>query len=213
MNKKINASIQLIEKWFLNNKNEIISTTSGGATSALLIDLIDKSECDIPIVFLDTGFLFEETITYYNELVERYSNLKFIKLYESNNKKKYFDTNKKLIKDTKLCCLENKINLLDNYLKRNSIKCWFTALRKDQNDIRKNMKNVQINSEGIYKVLPVLDWTSKEVFEYMIKNKLPFHPLFNRGYESIGCYPCTEKGEGRDGRWANSTKTECGLHI
>ncbi len=213
MHKKINDSVDLIQKWFMKDKNHTISTTSGGATSVLLIDLINKSKCDIPIVFLDTGFLFDETTNYYNELVDLYPNLKFIKLYESNDKKSYYDSINKVIKDTKKCCFENKINLLDIYLEENSIKCWFTALRRDQNNIRKNMEEIHLNNKGIHKVLPVLNWSSQEVFEYMIKNKLPFHPLFNRGYESIGCYPCTEKGLGRDGRWYNSDKTECGIHL
>ena len=66
--------------------------------------------------------------------------------------------------------------------------------------------------EDITKIHPLLFWTETDISNYMNENSLPSHPLLSKGFESIGCYPCTKVGEGRNGRWNNSAKTECGLH-
>ncbi|MCT7528316.1 phosphoadenylyl-sulfate reductase [Aliarcobacter cryaerophilus] len=213
--KKIEDSIKLIQIWYKKYSNQTISTTSCGATSSLLIDLISKSNCNIPIIFIDTGFLFEDTIDYYKRLRSLYPNLTFIKLTNNIDKTQYYKIEKNEIQilNIEKCCENNKINLLNKFLDENEIKCWFTALRRDQNNVRKDMNGVHRNDKGIYKVLPLLDWSSNEVFEYMEEFNLPYHPLFNLGYNSIGCEPCTKIGNNREGRWVNSSKTECGLHL
>lgn len=118
-----------------------------------------------------------------------------------------------MIKDTTYCCKINKTDTLNNFLKSNNIKCWLSAPRKDQSQIREVMVEFEETKNGIHKVLPVLNWSAGEVFEYIKKNDLPLHPLYNLGYESIGCEPCTHQGKGREGRWKNEDKTECGLHL
>lgn len=215
MQSKEESAIKVIQNWYKKYKNQTILTTSCGATASLLIDLADKSKCNIPVVFIDTGFLFEETVDYYERLRAKYDKLFFVRLKEHNDKTVFYHIidEKISITDTSYCCNVNKVDILKKFLIDNNIKCWLTALRKDQNDLREKLSEYQKNSDGIYKVSPVIDWSSEEVFDYIEKYNLPLHPLYNLGYESIGCSPCTHKGSGRKGRWKNEEKIECGLHL
>ncbi|MFW6307739.1 MAG: phosphoadenylyl-sulfate reductase [Campylobacterales bacterium] len=215
MEDKVKDSIRFIQTWYQKYNNQAISTTSCGATASLMIDLISRSQCNIPIVFIDTGFLFEDTIDYFYRLRSIYNNLFFIRIRYDNDKDKFysFADGSRKIDDTNSCCEINKVKALNDFIELNDIKCWFSALRRDQNSIRKDMEEFSRDKNGIYRVHPVIDWNSEEVFDYIKKRELPLHPLFDMGYQSIGCEPCTKKGSGRDGRWQGMQKTECGLHL
>jgi phosphoadenosine phosphosulfate reductase len=96
------------------------------------------------------------------------------------------------------------------------VQCWIAGLRRNQASTRKGVKVVEQYSEGLVKVHPLANWTSKEIYQYMQKHGLPFHPLWEKGYKSIGCEPCTQLPlpgqDDRSGRWAGVDKTECGIH-
>lgn len=212
---KVKNSTQIIQTWYQKYKNQAISTTSCGATASLMIDLVARSECPIPIVFIDTGFLFEDTIDYFQRLKNRYKELFFIRIREHNKKENFYENESgtKRIKDAEQCCAANKVKVLDDFIALNDIRCWFSALRHDQNSIRSDMSVFNRDSRGVYRVHPVIDWSHEEVFAYIKEHDLPLHPLYGMGYESIGCEPCTQKGYGREGRWRGEQKTECGLHL
>lgn len=105
----------------------------------------------------------------------------------------------------------NKVDVLHDYLAKNEITHWVSAPRRDQTIIRENLKVFEQASKGITKIYPMLEWTEDEMMSYLKEKNLPLNPLYYEGYESIGCYPCTKKGQGRDGRW-NGQKIEYEVH-
>jgi phosphoadenosine phosphosulfate reductase len=207
MQQKEKEIIALFQK--LEN-NRAIVTTSAGATSFVLIDLLCRAGSKIPVVFIDTGFLFRETLFFFQQIKNHYHNMEFFTLKSSYNQKDFLKDEK--IIDFEYCCKKNKVDLLRNYLLENKIEHWISGPRRDQTDFRKNLSLYEKTNFGTTKVYPMLEWTEDEMMQYLKDKNLPLHPLYARGYGSIGCYPCTKKGQGRDGRW-NGAKTECGLHV
>jgi phosphoadenosine phosphosulfate reductase len=91
---------------------------------------------------------------------------------------------------------------------------WVTGLRRDQSASRADTAKLDWDAKhGLWKVCPLADWTDQDVWRYIFEHDVPYHPLHDQGYASIGCVPCTAAGEGRDGRWAGTDKVECGLHV
>ena len=205
------SSIKFIQENFAKYKNGIILTTSCGATSAIMIDLISKSKVNIPVIFIDTHFLFYETMEFYKVLKATYPKLEFTSLSSKYDKNQFIQN--EIIRDINNCCFCNKIEPLNKFISENNIKCWISGLRKVQNEHRNNLQSKEKNDMGIVKIYPILDWTEEDAKNYIDKYNLPKNELFEQGYESIGCYPCTSKSSGREGRWTNSDKTECGLHF
>ena len=213
---KEQVSIQLIQKWYKKNRKYIFMTTSCGATSSVLIDLVYKSKCQIPIIFIDTRFLFKETLKYFIKLKDKYKSLEFIVIKNNDNNKKYYNNKngKVEIIDVEKCCLNNKTKILNLFIKEKEKKCWISAIRKEQNNFRELLESVEFKEDkNLYKISPILDWTDEEIKKYISVNKLPMNSLVDMGYESIGCEPCTIAAKSRDGRWANKEKKECGLHL
>ena len=94
------------------------------------------------------------------------------------------------------------------------VEAWITGLRREQAPTRASVEALERDeARGIWKVNPLVAWTDRDVWSYIAERELPYHPLHDRGYASIGCAPCTQPGEGREGRWAGQDKTECGLHV
>jgi phosphoadenosine phosphosulfate reductase len=90
---------------------------------------------------------------------------------------------------------------------------WITGIRREQAVTRTSAPKLERDEKrGIWKLNPLADWTEKDLWTYIFKHDLPYHPLHDQGYSSIGCAPCTRPGDGRDGRWAGQDKTECGIH-
>jgi phosphoadenosine phosphosulfate reductase len=93
-------------------------------------------------------------------------------------------------------------------------EAWITGIRREQAPTRAAAPKVDYDpARGIWKVNPLADWTEKDLWRYIFAHELPYHPLHDQGYASIGCAPCTQPGSGREGRWAGEDKTECGLHV
>ena len=91
---------------------------------------------------------------------------------------------------------------------------WITGIRREQSPTRADAQAVEWDEpRGVWKFNPLAEWTDGDVWTYVHEHDLPYHPLHDRGYESIGCAPCTLPGNGREGRWAGQDKTECGLHV
>jgi phosphoadenosine phosphosulfate reductase len=165
-------------------------------------------------VFLDTGFLFPETLAYRDALASRLglivktltpdiSNADFVARYGSDIQQK----------DADFCCGVNKVAPLAPL--RVAATAWVSGLRRDQSKTRANTELFEQDGH-LVRVHPLAAMTRDEVAAYLAKHEIPEHPLASRRYLSIGCAPCTRAvGEGEDeraGRWAGSSKTECGLH-
>lgn len=190
-------------------EEEVFITSSFGATSIILLHLISKVRPGFPIHFIDTGYNFKETVDYKEYLTEKL-NLNIIDVKAEEHKHRFTKQNETWRYNTDLCCYINKVNPVDN-LKKNH-KVWIAGLLNFQNRSRNNLQLFD-QKEDILKFYPIVDMSKDEVALYQTLYDLPVHPLLPKGYSSIGCTHCTIKGSGREGRWVNTAKTECGLHL
>ena len=115
--------------------------------------------------------------------------------------------------DPDACCGMRKVRPLERVLE--GVDAWITGLRRDQSPTRAGTPKLAADEghPGKLKCAPLADWSEKDVWRYIADHDVPYHPLHDRGYESIGCTHCTVAGGGRDGRWAGTDKIECGLHL
>lgn len=193
----------------------LVATASFQTQSVALLHMISRTRRDIPVIFLDTGYHFPETLAYRDQLTQSLGLTVRVMRSALNRAefiRKYGDALYR--RDPDLCCYINKVEPMQRAL--DGMHAWITGIRRDQTANRANAQPVEVLPDGRVKVQPLVAWTSKDVWAYIHAHDLPVHPLFSQGYLSIGCAPCTapvtDGGDERAGRWANQTKTECGLH-
>lgn len=188
---------------------------SFGAESAVLLHLVAQVDPATPVVFLDTGMHFPETLAYRDELVKTLGLTDVRSTAPSAAGVASYDPAGGLSgTNPDLCCHIRKTVPLENALE--GFDVWITGRKRHQNALRQAMPTVE-EEGGRLKVNPLADWRSSETRSYMVLHELPRHPLTGQGYLSIGCRPCTSPvraGEDeRAGRWRGSGKTECGIHL
>jgi phosphoadenosine phosphosulfate reductase len=202
--------------WALGTYGDgLLFTSSFGAGSGVLLHLWSELARDRPVVFLDTGFLFAETLAYKDELARRLGlRVEVVRPALSANEFTHAHGDDIQRRDADFCCKKNKVEPLEPY--ERAAKAWVSGLRRDQGPTRKDLPIVLARENGPTKIHPIATMTRDDVSAYMREHDIPDHPLRARRYLSIGCAPCTapvEDGEDeRAGRWALSGKTECGLH-
>lgn len=189
-------------------------TSSFQTHSIPLLHIVSTIDREIPILFINTGFHFPETLSFRDEVAERFNlNLIDVRSFSSKLDQRDPQGNFYFTSDPDRCCFLNKTQPLEPYLM--AFDVWINGVRADQNANRKNMKAEQAAPNGVTRFHPILDWNSKMIFEYAKEHDLPRHPLEEKGYLSVGCEPCTQKYDATDdrgGRWFGQNKTECGLH-
>ncbi|OUD08215.1 phosphoadenosine phosphosulfate reductase [Marivivens niveibacter] len=195
---------------------EIAMVSSFGAESVALLHLVSVIDNTTPVLFIDTEMLFPETIAYQQELTERLhlKNLRIIRAADSA--KRIEDPDGTLHQfNTDACCALRKTIPLQNALE--GFDAWITGRKRFQSSTRAALEFFENEDDKRIKINPLAHWDVQDVQDYMNENRLPRHPLVAQGYPSIGCAPCTspvKEGEDpRAGRWRNSNKTECGIHI
>ena len=170
---------------------------------------------DILIFFLDTGYHFWETNMFREQLSSHWQ-LNVLDLYRDPRWDVFArqHTRSLPIDDPNLCCFIHKVQPMQKALK--DMKAWISGIRRDQTAVRAGAKILEMQDDGLLKINPLLNWTKEDVQNYAKEYRLPAHPLFQRGYRSIGCAPCTiaigVNDDERAGRWSGRGKTECGLH-
>jgi phosphoadenosine phosphosulfate reductase len=170
---------------------------------AVLLDILLRLEPTARVFTIDTGVLFAETRATWRNVEERYGIT--IEVFEATRPDGVPWT-------AEHCCSERKVAALDEAL--GGVDGWVTGLRREQASTRgETPKLVRDERRGVWKASPLADWTDTDVWAYIARHDLPYNPLHDEGYASIGCAPCTLPGAGREGRWAGSDKTECGLHL
>ncbi len=201
----------------------LVMTSSFGAESALLLHMATRVKPDIKIIFVDTGYLFPETHAFMEEL-RRHFDLN-VWAYRTRNDpieylKSHGETDTTWRQDVESCCGANKNEPFDRAMKELAPAAWLRGIRRDQSDTRKNRGVLEWSRRhNCYAVSPLVTWSQRDIYGYMKRHDLPFHPLYEKGYASIGCNPlsCTRPiqiGEDpRAGRWAGQSKTECGLNV
>lgn len=187
-----------------------LATTSFGTTSVLLLHMISRIKPDFPIHFVDTGYLFPETLEYRDELVRRFD-LNVITHKPDADRHQKTKKIQLWTSDPDKCCAVNKVDPVQSILGENNYEVWLSGLLGYQNEYRTGLQILQ-RKDDLFRFYPLIDWSEQLVTEYMEYHGLPRHPLERLGYSSVGCTHCTSKGKGREGRWSGSRKTECGLH-
>ncbi len=193
----------------------MFATSSFQPQSIPLLHIISRIDRNIPVYFLNTGYLFPETLAFKN-LISKEFGLQIFGLEAAIPKVHQLDNDGHLLytSDPDYCCYLNKVQPLEPILMTHDV--WINGIRADQNLNRRNMKEEQAGAHGILRYHPILKWTAEDVAQYRQKHNLPSHPLEKSGYASIGCEPCTRKiddqGNERNARWFGLNKTECGLH-
>jgi phosphoadenosine phosphosulfate reductase len=192
-----------------------VASSSFQTQSTPLLHIISQVCPEMPIVFVDTGFHFIETLAFRDELQVRY-NLNILVVHPAIGKgqllAKYGEGLYR--RDPDLCCYINKVEPMQRLLEGRL--SWVSGVRRDQTAHRKGLQVLELQPGGLLKIHPMLNWTREQIWEYIERRRLPVHPLFPEGFLSIGCAPCTRPvsaGEDeRAGRWTGIEKTECGLH-
>jgi phosphoadenosine phosphosulfate reductase len=194
-----------------------IAASSSFQTQSLpLLHLISQVCPDMPIIFLDTGFHFPETLQFRDELQARLR-LNIVVVRAAVEKSQLLARYGEGLyrRDPDLCCYINKVEPMQRATV--DLQAWISGVRHDQTEHRNNLRILEPETDGPLKIHPLLNWTKKEVWAYIEQYQLPVHPLLAWGYLSVGCAPCTRPvhaGENeRAGRWAGLDKIECGLHL
>ena len=190
--------------------------SSFGAESVVLLHLVSVMDRDTPVLFIDTEMLFPETLDYQAELAGRLrlTNLRVIKAGRGDLAARDPDGSLHT-RDTDACCALRKAEPLQRALR--GFDAWITGRKRYQGGQRTALEFFEAEGTERIKVNPLAHWDVRDVQDYIAENRLPRHPLVDRGYPSIGCAPCTTRvaaGEDpRAGRWRDSDKDECGIHF
>lgn len=200
-----------VETW----GQKLLFTSSFGAGSGVLLHMWSRVARGLPVVVIDTGFLFDETHAYIEQLRGSLGlRIEFARPAVPREEFLWQHGADVMARDPDFCCAHNKVEPLKPYVAR--ADAWVSGLRRDQSKTRERTPILLPTQDGPIKVHPLATMTSAEARAYVQRHELPEHPLVARRYLSIGCYPCTRPvADGEDeraGRWAGQAKTECGLH-
>jgi phosphoadenosine phosphosulfate reductase len=186
-------------------------TSSFQAEDVVLVHLLREVKPDIPVLFLETFHHFAETLKYRDELAGRWK-LNLVNLRAAEPRVGLWQTS------TDDCCARHKVGPLFGALEAYDV--WFTGLRREQSPSRANLEEVEAfrlpSGKHLSKISPLVRWTTKDVWAYAKAHDIPLLPLYDAGYSSIGCEPCTsvplDPLNPRSGRWQGQ-KLECGIHL
>ena len=169
---------------------------------SVLFHMLTAIAPDARAFTIDTGVLFPETLTTWKAFEERFG-VKLDVLDAASPGEPW---------TAQRCCVDAKVAALELALA--DVDAWISGIRREQSTTRAAAPKFERDERrGIYKLNPLADWSEKDVWRYIFEHDLPYHPLHDQGYASIGCVPCTQPGAGREGRWTGQDKTECGIHL
>ncbi len=194
--------------------DEIVASSSFQTQSVPLLHMISRVCPGLPVLFLDTGFHFPETLAFRDQVVARFG-LRLRVLHCRIERDAFLRCYGPLYRsDPDLCCYLNKVEPLARALAGQ--RAWIAGIRRDQTASRRATRVLERGGDLVYKVSPLAGWSAGDVDAYVLRHSLPVHPLTRQGYASIGCKPCTRAvvpgDDARAGRWPDAGKTECGLH-
>jgi len=196
----------------LSAPGRVCVTSSFQAEDVVLVHMLREQNPDIPVLFLDTFHHFPETLTYRDEIAAKWR-LNLVNLRAAEPSVGLWQR-----ESTTACCARHKVGPLFSALE--DYDTWFTGLRREQSPSRAHLEEVESfklpSGKILRKLSPLARWTNREVWRYAKANDIPLLPLYDRGYTSIGCEPCTslpiDPDNLRSGRWQGQ-KLECGIHI
>lgn len=198
------ASAQDILAWALNEFSSQIGVACS-MQDAVVVDLAVRIDPGVEVFFLETEFHFQETLDTAARMKQRYG-LNLVELRPVENPAVYS------IDGYEACCAARKVEPLNRYLAGK--RAWVSGIRRADGAERAGARAVEWDARrNMAKVNPIVAWSDEDVDRYTREHDIIVNPLHAKGYESIGCYPCTVPGKGREGRWSGTSRTECGLHI
>ncbi|WP_299021474.1 phosphoadenylyl-sulfate reductase [uncultured Photobacterium sp.] len=220
---EINAELEGLSaesriRWALEHLDgEFALASSFGIQSAVMLHMVTREKPDIPVILTDTGYLFPETYQFIDLLTERLSlNLHVYRseLTSAWQEARFGRLWEQGVEGLKQYNRINKVEPMRRALDELSIGTWFSGLRREQSDSRATLPILAIQN-GLFKFLPLIDWSNREIHQYLIRHELPYHPLWDQGYMSVGDTHTTRKWEPgmkeEDTRFFG-LKRECGLH-
>ena len=179
---------------------------------AILLDLLMGIDPKARVFALDTHVLFPETYAYWRAVEQRYGISIEVHEGPSLGRQAAAHGDKLWERNPDLCCSIRKVAPLSAALA--GLDAWITGMRREQAETRAALPKLGWDERHeLWKASPLADWSDECCWEYVRDHELPVNELHAKGYASIGCWPCTAPGEGREGRWAGMSKVECGLHV
>ncbi|MDO6763586.1 phosphoadenylyl-sulfate reductase [Agarivorans sp. 1_MG-2023] len=204
--------------WALDNlPQQVVLTSSFGIQAAVSLHMLTQIKPDIPVILTDTGYLFPETYRFIDELASRLNlNLKVYKSQQSNawQEARFGKLWEQGVEGLKQYNTLNKVEPMQRAFKELEVKSWFSGLRRSQSSTRTDLPVLQIQN-GAFKVLPIIDWTNKDVHYYLKEHNLPYHPLWEEGYVSVGDVQTSQPlqaGMTEEDTRFFGLKRECGIH-
>lgn len=216
LQKQFEDSFDVLKWAYHEYADDIVYACSFGAEGIVLIDLISKVKKTAKIIFLDTDLHFKETYALIEQIKAKYSSLQINRIKPSLTLKQQADLYGEALwkRDPDKCCQLRKVEPLHEQLK--GVSAWISGLRREQSLSRRRTNYINKDEKfRSIKICPLIHWTWKEIWMYIKLHQLPYNILHDQGYPSIGCEKCTvpaTDSDFRSGRWANTNKTECGLH-
>ena len=212
------ATPEEILRWGVERFGDRLTmATAFGPEGCILIHLLSQVGPKVRLFNLDTGYQFPETLELRERLAERYGiEVEMVRAEKSTAEYEREHGGPVYLANPDQCCYDRKIVPLRRALV--GYEAWITSIRADQSADRAYSKVIGWDKKfSLVKINPLLKWTRRDVWAFIVANKIPYNPLHDQGYPSIGCFPCTKAvgGEVQDeraGRWAGQAKTECGLH-
>jgi phosphoadenosine phosphosulfate reductase len=182
--------------------DRLMTASSFQKESSVLIHMLAGIQPRPRVFTIDTGVLFPETRAIWRALEQRYGLEVEVQDASSPDGRAW---------SAERCCSDRKVAALERALE--DADAWISGIRREQAPTRASARKLEWDDErGVWKYNPLADWTEQDVWRYIAEHDVPYNELHDRGYGSIGCVPCTRPGAGREGRWAGTDKTECGLH-
>jgi phosphoadenosine phosphosulfate reductase len=179
----------------------------------VLLHMISQVDRTVPVVFLDTGYHFPETVgtADASEMVYGLNLLRVRPKLTVEQQDQAFGKDL-FARDPDACCRMRKVRPLEDAMR--GYDAWASGVRRDETSNRADARLVEWDQrKGKVKINPLVAWTQDQIDDYIAANGVLVNPLLSEGYGSVGCAPCTRRGEGRSGRWAGQNKVECGLHL
>jgi phosphoadenosine phosphosulfate reductase len=211
-------SADQVLRWaFRTFGNDVAISSAFGVEGMVTIDLASRITKTFQVFTVDTEFFFPETYTLIDEVEERYGiKVERICPLLSPEEQERLHGAALWNRDPDQCCNIRKVEPLRRKLSQ--LRAWISSIRRDQTAQRANARKISWDTKfGLIKINPLADWTDKQVWNYIHHRRVPYNPLHDQGYPSIGCTHCTRAirpGEDpRSGRWSGFAKTECGLHV
>jgi len=207
---------QEILTWAIDEFWPQIAMSSSFQTQSMpLLHMASHIRRDLLVFFLDTGYHFWDTLTFREKIAAEWK-LNVLDLYRDSRWDVFARQNTRTLpnEDANLCCYLHKVQPMQKALK--DMKAWISGIRRDQTAVRAKAQILELQTDGLLKINPLLNWTKTDVDAYAQEHNLPVHMLSKVGFRSIGCAPCTAVvspgDDERAGRWVGRGKTECGLH-